>query len=215
MRALIFLILLWPFTVQAETNLWLQLGATRSTMTDMEESNEDSELHPVKAPTFGVLAEIPIRKTTGSALFGLSLVHKGMNAAAKDEDIEFSGGFLFRYIQINALGKLAFPFDDDTSGHMTLGAYYGIENKCELSIGFQGAEVNVDCDNEELDIDIKGRNRFGFSTGAGISSKVSKVILSLDVSYDFDVTSISADDEETKHNAFAIKAGVGFPIGKE
>lgn len=214
LRFLVFSLCLSPVIAHAGSTVWPHLGVTHSAMTNIP----DEAGVTVKGRTAASLC-LSIENSALPVLFGISYTQKGMSAVSTgDDDFLFGnigGGWRLGYLEVSALGKLGTPMGTQTEGYLLFGGFGGLQTDCELTITIQDATIDLPCDSPDVEIDHRNKNRFGLVVGAGASQQVSGVRVAFDFTYAFDLTSMSLDDEKSKHRTLGGRLGIGIPFGSQ
>lgn len=214
LRFLVFSLCLSPVIAYGESTVWPHLGVTHSTMTNIP----DEAGVTVKGRTAASLG-LAIENSALPVLFGISYTQKGTSAVGTgDDDFLFGnigGGWRLGYLEVSALGKLGTPLGMKTEGYLLFGGYGGLQTDCELMITIEDATIDLPCDSPDVEMDHRNKNRFGLVVGAGASQQVRGVRVALGLTYAFDLTSMSLDDEKSKHRTLGARLGIGIPFGSQ
>lgn len=157
----------------------------------------------------GGFAQADLSKSVGIRFEGLYFM-KG----ATGTDIDFDGGVDLDYIEFPVLLVGQVP----VSPAVTLNAFAGpsfsinVNSTAEIEIG--GLEFSTGIDEAISDLDL------GLTLGVGASFVEGSVRILLDARYDLGLVSVDdgldpAEELDLKNEAWAIMAGIGFPIGAE
>ena len=194
--------LLVPGSVQGQTSLSLQAGASLATLGGNDVDSADSRTG-IKVRTSAIL---PLTTSLGLQL-GAAYAEKGATEQEDGVDLAFD----FDYLEIPLLLRLSPAVAGTLSPHFTIGPTLSFRVACNASGKVEGIEISVDCDDAEF-ADLKTID-FGAVAGAGLDiATPGSLSVSLDVLYNFGLTSISESDD-VKNRAFSILAGITFPIG--
>ena len=176
-----------------------------------------------------VAVNVPFGNENTGMQFGAAYARKGVSVSERleFEEDEFFEGIYDINLDVK-LDYLEFPIlfryslnTGTFSPYFMPGLKLSILTDCSLSSSFSGeeeAEFSVSCgpdfDTNTLDI--------GFHAGAGMDIALTpSVMLTLDVAYNYGLSSVFKDSEVTffedgqgKNRAFSILAGVTVPIGR-
>jgi len=96
-----------------------------------------------------------------------------------------------------------------------IGPAVGFKTGCTVSGTESGVEVSFDCDDPNMDVDLKSVD-LGAMAGVGVDVGLTeKVSLIIDGFYNLGLTKVdnSGVDDDVKHRAFSILAGLSFAVG--
>ena len=196
--------LLVPGSVQGQTSLSLQAGASLATLGGSDVDRADSRTG-IKVRASAIL---PLTTSLGLQL-GAAYAAKGATEQEDGVDLAFD----LDYLEIPLLLRLSPAVAGTLSPHFTIGPTLSFRAACNVSGKAEGFEISVDCDDAEFaDLSLKTID-FGAVAGAGLDiATPGSLSVSLDVLYNFGLASISESDD-VKNRAFSILAGITFPIG--
>jgi hypothetical protein len=158
----------------------------------------------------GAYMDIPLN----SSLFfqpGFGLTQKG--AKINDDDDTFE--LRLDYLEIPLLLKYAFPTSGSVGFHLMAGPALAWELTCRVGIEAEGFSDDVDCGEEDVEIETKSID-FGVLLGGGVSFPMGGVRLTAEGFYNIGMSNILDDagvEDSAKNRALYLTVGVAFPIG--
>ncbi len=143
------------------------------------------------------------------ALFGLETGAIYTQKGASFEDVDGEGAFELSYIEVPVLLRVAPPMGASSfTPAFGLGATVGFEVGCSATGEGDGVEVDVDC--EEAELDTKSVD-FGLTETAGVDFPVGNMTLAPFARYTHGLTNIvDAEDVDVKNSVIMIGAGLRF-----
>ncbi len=154
----------------------------------------------------GASLTMPVSSTLGFQI-GASYAQKG----ATDSSGGIDATLALDYIEVPLLLRIGIPSTGSLSAHLLAGPAVSFEAKCTAKGSSGGVNVSVDCGQLAAAIrtvDVGAMGGVGLDIGAA-----GKTSVSIDVLYNFGLTSIVGNGVDTKNRALTIQAGVGVPMG--
>ncbi len=131
----------------------------------------------------------------------------------KGADSDADGSLKLGYMELPILLVGKFPMSDTSTFSIFAGPTIGINVGAEAELELFGVEFDGDVSEYVADVE------FGVTLGMGAAFDVGSVVLGIDARYDVGMTSLEGEvsygaDVDAKNRAWAIMAGVGFPLGR-
>jgi hypothetical protein len=147
--------------------------------------------------------------------FGLRFEALMFGKGASADSLDIQGELKFMYLELPVLLVGLAPVSDTVTLSAFAGPTIGINVGADAEIDFGTFEVSGDIGDQVADFE------FGLAFGAGAAIEAGSVILVFDARYDLGLTDVddglsdANEDLDLANRAWAIMAGVGFPIGAD
>lgn len=195
-----------PTMVAAQASVGFRGGLSYATLSGDDVEDLDSR----KGLNIGGFVNVPLSDVAGLQ-FGAGFVQKGATETELGVDIEIG----LDYLEIPVLLTLSPPTTGKVGFNFFVGPAVSFETGCSISGSEDGVEISFDCDDPEFEVELKSVD-FGAMVGAGLDISVAdKVSLVIDAFYNLGLTNLddSGDEEDGKHRAFSLLAGLSFVVG--
>jgi len=155
----------------------------------------------------GVFLELPVSDLL-SIQPEILYLQKGTQESEQDVDYTFA----LDYVEIPVLLRINIPVEGTVAPYFLVGPALGFKAGCEVSGEDDEVELNVDCD--EAEIEIKSLD-LGAVIGAGLSFEAGPGDFHLGARYNYGLTILddSGEDDDIKSRAFSFLVGYSFPMG--
>lgn len=195
-----------PTVVSAQASIGVRGGLSLASVS----GDNTDELGTTKGLNIGGFVNVPLSGVAGLQI-GAGFVQKG----GEESEAGVTAKIGVDYIEIPLLLTLSPSTAGSVGFDFFVGPAVSFKAGCTVSGSFDGTDVSIDCDDPEVDVELKSID-FGAMVGAGLDIAVSDAAsLVLQGFYNFGLTSIddSSDPDSVKNRAFSILAGLSFTLG--
>jgi len=198
-----------PTILAAQASVGVRGGLS---LANVSSSSDDIEsLGTTQGMNIGGFVNIPL-SGVASLQLGAGFVQKGAEESESGATVKIG----IDYLEIPLLLMLSPSTTGSVGFNFFVGPAVSFKTGCTLSASIQGIEMNFDCDDPDVDAQLKSID-FGAMIGAGLDIAVSDAAsVVLQGFYNLGVTNLDdsgIDTEEAKHRAFSILAGLSFTVG--
>lgn len=141
-------------------------------------------------------------------------LQKGFGDEAEGVDSTFE----LDYVQVPVLLQYHFPVDGNLSPRLFAGPALAFNLGCDVSGTDGSASVSLNCDDfAAFGLDLEARSvEFALVFGGGLDIAAGSMTVTFDGRYDLGLSDILEIEGTTglKNRAWALFAGVGFPVGR-
>ena len=153
--------------------------------------------------SFGVGPRVEIRPELLYSGKGFRLID-----GADEADLEIN------YIEIPVLVRVNLAPEGQVQPVIFAGPAVSFEASCEVEGTVEGFDVEADCDDPEIEL-LRKSTDVSVLLGAGLDFDVGGAVILVEGTYDIGLRALEDDDSDgnTKSRVFALRAGVGIPVG--